>query len=314
MKSRIQKSVTIAASLMAVSFAITSCSGANTEGDAAGGASESPSYNEELHAALPDKVKESGEFTVVMPGVNPPWFMEEGDGYTGAAAELSYAMGDILGVDIAIQPMSKISSAIASVSSGRYQMAFGPYGDTSDQVGEKRRKNVEYIDVVQEVVPFLVPKGNPAGIENVFKLCGPHKIAAQVNGGAYKMLEDESKKCEEKGKEPFKVVGVDGVPNGVLAVKSNRADAFFSAGAALYYYAQNSDGVLEIAGDQNSNGYEGLYQGIVMPTDSKLTEPVLKAFEILFENGTYEEIMKEYNLSRQMLDAPGIDLAAKNAE
>lgn len=311
MKKRVRSSVAVTASALAASLMLVGCSSGNSDDTSA---DKTPSYNEELHESLPDDVKDADKFTVVMPGVNPPWYMEEGQSYTGAAAELSQAMGEVLGVDVTFQPLSKISSAIASVESGRYQMAFGPYGDTSGNMGDQKRQNVEYIDVVQEIVPFLVEKGNPADIENVYELCGSHKIAAQVNGGAYKALKDEAKKCSKDGKQAFDVLGVDGVPNGALAIKSGRADAFFSAGAALAYYAQNSDGALEIAGADNPNGYDDLYQGIVMPTDSELTEPIFEAFKVLYENGTYEEIMKKYGLEPQILDEPGINVQAEKAK
>lgn len=311
MEKRVRTSVAVTASALAASLMLVGCSSGDS-GDTS--ADKTPSYNEELHESLPDDVKDADKFSVVMTGVNPPWYMEEGQSYTGAAAEISKAMGQILGVEIDFQPLSKISSAIASVESGRYQMAFGPYGDTSGKMGDQKRQNVEYIDMIQEIVPFLVQKGNPAGIENVFDLCGPHKIAAQVNGGAYKVLEDEAEKCSKDGKKAFKVLGVDSVPNGALAVKSERADAFFSAGAALAYYAENSAGDLEIAGEDNSNGYDDLYQGIVMPTDSELTEPIFEAIKILYEDGTYEEIMKKYNLERQILAEPGINVQAEKAK
>ncbi|MGW7824953.1 transporter substrate-binding domain-containing protein [Streptomyces puniciscabiei] len=262
--------------------------------------------DQSLHDALPAQVKKSGTLLVVMTGVNPPWWSGQEGQYTGAAADLSRLMGSVLGMNVKFVAEADISAAIASVASGRYQMAFGPYGDSSGQAGGRR--GVDFVDVVQEVVPFLVPKGNPKNIQKLEGLCGV-KVAAQVNGGAYKLLQAQAAKCKAAGSSALKVIGQTGVPNGVLAVQSGRADAFFSAGAALFYYARQKPQALEVVGTASTNGFPNLYQGIVMPKGGAMTPVLLSAFKKVFDSGEYKKIMLKYGLEKEMLDQPGIDLA-----
>lgn len=265
----------------------------------------SMALNPELHDALPADVLASGHFTVVMPGANPPWWTGAEGEYHGAAAELSRELGEVLGVEVDFVVSTDISAALASVASGRYQMAFAPYGDSSGR--PDARQGVEYIDVAQEIVPFLVPEGNPKQITQLDGLCGV-TVAAQANGKAYQLLKDQAARCAASGQPALDVLAQTGVPNGVLAVKSGRADAFFSSGAALFYYARQEPDALEVVGTGSDNGFPHLYQGVVMPKGSAMTPLILRAFQAVFANGEYARIMTEHHLEAEAISAPGIDL------
>lgn len=281
---------------------LSGCGGSSSSGSASTQLKE----DKALHDALPASLKSGGTLTVVMPGANPPWWTtSDGSNYTGAAADLSKQAGAILGVKVKFVSTPDISSAIASIASGRYQAGFGPYGDTTGQADG--RKGVEFVDVVREIVPFLVPKGNPKKITKLDGLCGV-KVASQVNGKAYELLKAQAKKCQQQGKPALTVVAQTGVPNAVLAVKSGRADAFFNSGAPLFYYAAHSSDALEVVGTGSSNGFPNLYQGFVLPKDSTLSQPLLKAFKKVFASGEYTKVMKKYHLDHEILDQPGIDL------
>jgi polar amino acid transport system substrate-binding protein len=260
-----------------------------------------------IHDSLPAKIKKKGSMTVVMNGANLPWWEEKpgktGE-YKGAGAELMTAVAEVMGVKVEFVAIPDISGAVAAIASERYAFAFAPYGDS---VGKPdARPGVEFVDVVQENVPFLVKKGNPEKVQSLDTVCGI-KLAAQVNGGAYELAVAQAKKCKAKG-DDLTIVGVTGPPNGVLAVRSGRADAFFSSGAALYYAAEQSKGQLEIAGENSPNGFEGLFQGAVLPKDSPMTQPLLKSFQKLFASGEYQRIMKKWDLDKEIVDEPGINM------
>lgn len=265
--------------------------------------------NTAIHDALPASIRDAGQMTVVMTGTSLPWWEatpgKTGE-YTGAGAELMKAVADVMGVKVDFVAIPDISGAIASISSKRYAYAFAPYGDTVG--GPKERPGVEFVDVVREVVPFLVKKGNPKGVSSLDQLCGI-TLAAQVNGSAYRLAQAQADKCKKEGKS-LNVLGVTGSPNGVLAVRSGRADAFFSSGAGLYYAAKTSNGQLEVVGADHANGFEGLFQGAVLPKRSEMTQPLLKSFEVLFQDGTYEQIMKKYGLDREIMDKPAVNAYA----
>lgn len=267
------------------------------------------SMDSSIHESLPKSIRDAGEMTVVMNGTSLPYWQKtpgkQGE-YRGAGAEMMQAVAKVMGVNVKFVAIPDISGAIASISSKRYAFAFAPYGDSVG--GPNERPGVEFVDVVQEVVPFLVKAGNPKGVSSLNTLCGI-KLAAQVNGGAYEKAVDQAKKCRKQGKD-LQIVGVTGTPNGILAVRSGRADAFFSSGAALFYAAKSSKGQLEVAGADHDNGYAGLFQGAVLPKGSPLTQPLLKSFQKLFDNGTYDKIMKKWGLEREIMDKPAVNAYA----
>lgn len=267
--------------------------------------STSKATDESIHDALPEKIREAGSITVVASGTRPPfWMTEEGDeDYIGAGADLMDAVGEVMGVDVEIVSMPDISGAFAAISSERYAFGF-PYADMTG--GPNERPGAEFVDVLMEVVPFLVKAGNPEGVTSLDELCDA-TAAASVNAATHVALKEQAKKCQAEGKD-LKVLGVESIPDGVLAVKSGRADAFFTGGAPLFYAAKESNGELEVVGEDHGNGFEGSFMGAMLPEGSDLTQPVLDAFQTLFDNGTYEQIMKEWGLDAQIIDEPGLNL------
>ncbi|RKI33117.1 ABC transporter substrate-binding protein, partial [Corallococcus sp. AB049A] len=98
-------------------------------------------------------------------------------------------------------------------------------------------------------------------------------------------------------------------PQSILAVRSGRADAFFSSQAPLTYFVEQTDGELELAGVGQANGFDTLYQGAVVEKDSELGPLLEETLTLLFEAGVYEDIMTKWNLGDNMLEEPGMNLA-----
>jgi len=291
------------ATLLSIGLVLTGCS---ATAPSAAVPTEMPVMNQAIHDALPKKIKDAGELTVVISYANPPWFITDpgktGE-YTGAGAQLMDRVGDVMGVDVNIVAIPDIAGAFAAISSERYAFGF-PYADLTG--GPQERAGAEFVGVLQEVLPFLVLEGNPKKISSLDELCGV-TVAASANAATYKAAEAQKLKCEAKG-ETLDVLGTTSIPNGVLAVRSGRADAFFTGGAAIFYAAQESEGELEVVGDEFDNGFEGAFMGALLPEGSDLTQPLLGAFQILFDNGEYETIMKNWGMDREMIEKPGINL------
>lgn len=296
------------AAFLAIGLVVTGC--AATDEPKEEPAAAEPVMVQEIHDALPQKIQDAGEMTVVISGANPPWWVTDpgkAGEYTGAGAQLMERVGEIMGVDVKIAAVPDISGAFAAISSERYAFGFFPYADSVG--GPRERPGAEFVDVLQEVVPFLVTKGNPENVGSMDELCGV-TVAALVNAATYKVAEAQKLKCEAKG-ETLDVLGATSVPNGVLAVRSGRADAFFTGGASLFYAAKESKGELEVVGDEFGNGFDGAFMGALLPKGSPLTPALLDSFQILFDNGEYETIMKEWGLGREMIEKPGVNLYAE---
>lgn len=261
-----------------------------------------------LRARLPKEILDAGKMVAVNNGSFPPYEIVEGKNLTGATKDLSDALGTLLGVEIAHESVAGLPAVLTGIQSGRYQFAMGPVGDYPD-----REKANDFVDWVKEFVVFGVKKGNPAGITGLDSTCGK-KIAVMAGGSAEKVIKTQAEKCAAEGKPALEVQSFTDQPSSILAVRSNRSDAFFSSQAPLTYFVQQANGDLELAGVGEDNGFGDIHQGAVVPKDSPLGPVLLDAFKILIENGTYGEIMKKWGLEGNMTDAPGINLAGKAAQ
>lgn len=259
---------------------------------------------EQIRAKVPQEYADAGEITAVNSGSFPPYtIVQEGGAVEGASAELADAVGEVWDIEINHVTADGLSSILTGMSSGRFDFAFGPIGDFKERQVEN-----DLIDYVQEFVVFAVPAGNPNGIEGLDTTCGL-KIAVQAGGSAEKVIQEQAQACESEGEEALEVMSFKDQPQSILAVRSGRADAFFSSQAPLTYFVEQTDGELELAGVGQANGFDTLYQGAVVEKDSELGPLLEETLTLLFEAGVYEDIMTKWNLGDNMLEEPGMNLA-----
>ena len=257
-----------------------------------------------LHDRLPENIKQAGKIVAVNTGSFPPYTIVSADEtkVEGATADLAVALGQILGVEIEHTTIDGLASVLSGMQAKRYDLDLGPVGDFPE-----RQEQATFVDWVQEYVVFAVQKGNPKGIVDIDSACGA-RVAVQAAGSAEKVIKQQSDACVAAGKPAIEVQSYKDQPSSILAVQSNRADAFFSSQAPLTYFVQQSGGQLELAGQGKPNGFGDLYQGAVVPKGSPLADVLLEAFRTLHENGTYEAIMTKWNLQGNMLPEAGINL------
>jgi polar amino acid transport system substrate-binding protein len=272
----------------------------------AAGASLNVPENAALHAELPASVLSAGSLVAVNTGSFPPYdiLASTGGALSGASGELEQALGSLLGIKITNVTVSSLPTELAGMKSGRYSFDLGPDGDFTSREG-----NADFIDWVTEHVVFAVQKGNPADITSLASTCGV-KVSVMEGGSAEQVLEGQSATCKQEGKPAVQVQSYQDQPTALLAVTSGRADAFFSSEAPLTYFVNQTHGQLQLAGTGSANGFSKLYQGAMVTKGSPLSNVLLSAMQILFKDGVYQKIMQQSQLQKNMIPAPGLDLAA----
>jgi polar amino acid transport system substrate-binding protein len=260
--------------------------------------------DEGLRAKLPEDIKTAGKLVSVNSGSFPPYeIVTDNRSVTGASADLTDAIGQLLGVKIEHASVSGLSALLSGIKSGRFQFAMGPVGDF-----KSRQEANDFVDYVQEFVVFAVQKGNPKKINSLDDACG-NRIAVQSGGSAERVIKTQADKCAAEGKPALEVQSFPDQPTSILAVRSKRSDAFFSSQAPLTYFVQQANGELELAAVGRPNGFEDLFQGAVVSKGSPLGEVLLGAIKVLMQNGTYATIMKKWGLENNMISQAGINLA-----
>jgi polar amino acid transport system substrate-binding protein len=266
------------------------------------------SVDQALRARLPKEILEKGELISVNSGSFPPYeIVGDAGTLTGASADLSEALGELLGVRIRHETVNGLAGILAGIKSGRYQLAAGPIGDFPEREAQN-----DFVDFVQEYVVFAVQKGNPKGIRSLSDTCG-NRISVMAAGSAERVIKQQAEACVKEGKPAVEVQSFPDQPTAMLAVRSKRSDGFFSSQAPLSYFVQQAHGQLELAATGEKNGFEDLYQGTVVPKDSALGAVVLDGYKTLFANGTYAAVMKKWGLEGNMLKAPGLNLAGRKS-
>jgi polar amino acid transport system substrate-binding protein len=134
-----------------------------------------------------------------------------------------------------------------------------------------------------------------------------------AGGSAERVIKRQAETCKAAGKPAVEVQSFTDQPTSILAVRSNRSDAFFSSQAPLTYFIRQANGELELAAVGKPNGFDTLFQGSVVPKGSPLRDVLLESYRKLVGNGTYAAIFKAWGIETNMLDAPGINLAGKAA-
>lgn len=303
-------------SALALSAACTLILGACTEdpttsgnsGSSPSGAPAAQTLNQSLHDKLPQKIKDSKQIVAVNTGSFPPYTIVGADEskIDGASGDFAVAIGQILGVTIQHETIDGLAGVLSGMQAKRYDLDLGPVGDFPE-----RQQQATFVDWVKEYVVFAVQKGNPKHIDGLEATCGT-RIAVQAAGSAEKVIKEQAEKCVSEGKPAVDVQSYKDQPSSILAVQSNRADAFFSSQAPLTYFVEQSKGALELAGEGNPNGFNDLFQGAVVPKDSPLADVLLEAFKTLHANGTYDSIMEKWNLKANMLESPGINMGVES--
>ena len=260
-------------------------------------------FNKALHDKLPAAVQKSGVLRDVVNGSFPPYSIVTPDKkVAGAVMDFSKALSEILGVKIEHTSVPSLSGTLIGLQSGRYDVSLGPIGDYPN----REAKN-DFVDYVQEYVVFAVKKGNPLKINGLEDTCG-HRISVMAGGSAEQVIKKASEACVKGGKPAVTVLSFDTQTTSALAVRSGRADAFFSSQAPLTYFVSQNKNYLELAAVGKKNGFNDIYQGAVLAKDSPLTPVLLAAFEELFKNGTYKAIMKKHGLDYNLTAKPGKNL------
>ncbi|GAA4612385.1 ABC transporter substrate-binding protein [Actinoallomurus liliacearum] len=281
--------------------------GSGSKASGVGAADLKQTLDQKLNDRLPAKVKSAGKLISVNNGSFPPYEIAGSDGrsLTGAAADMATALSQLIGVKIEHVTVDGLPSELSGIKAGRYDFAIGPIGDFPE-----RETANDFVDWVREFVVFAVPKGNPKHISSIADTCGL-KISVMAGGSAEDVIKKQAQTCVQQKKPAVQVQSYKDQPTSILAVRSGRADAFFSSQAPLTYFVKEAGNALELAGTGKANGFDDLFQGAVVAKGSPLRDVLVDAFKELIANGTYGKVMTKWGLSANSLDKPGVNLAPR---
>jgi polar amino acid transport system substrate-binding protein len=277
--------------------ATSDASGSSDETETASAVAEDSALN----ALLPDAIRDAGSITVGASIDYPPdnFLAEDGTTPTGYMIDLVNAVGDRLGVDVEYSRID-FASILTGIEGGRYDAGIS-FLDTKE-----RQAVVDMVDVYGVAQSFLTMSGTEwSGFP-----CGK-KVGVGAGSIEESILNQLSQtECVDKGEQAVEVLTSPSNPQAQTAMTSGRVDAVFSATAPAAWAVEESDGAFEIAGDpiKASSGLTGI---AVSKDHDGLADALEAAVQSLIDDGTYGEILADWDVSGLALDEASVNAATE---
>jgi polar amino acid transport system substrate-binding protein len=249
---------------------------------------------QELNKLLPDNIRSAGEIHVASNAAYPPFaFKNEAGDASGVESALIRAIADKLGIKVKFTSID-FPSILPGVTAARFDVGSGGFNNT-----EERRKVVEFVNYANAGSGIIVQKGNPAKI-STSDLCGK-SIAASEGSAQRANLGTLSDRCTAQGKPAIEMPTLKGTPAMVVALKSGRVQGVYVDKAVGGYLASRDDTVEALPGLVANPDGSAVVMGILMKKgDLQLAKALQAGLNAAIKDGTYDKILKEWNLADEM--------------
>jgi polar amino acid transport system substrate-binding protein len=257
-----------------------------------------------LHAALPADIRDAGVVKIGTEALYPPFESLADDNKTivGLDPDLAKALGEVLGVKVDFTNTA-FDGLLTALDGGRFDLVVAAVTDTKEREAE-----YDFVDYFMTGQSIVVKKGNPEKITGVEDLCG--RPVAVLRASTQEKLLEGFNDAECKG-DPIDVTALQSDKDALVQVQSGRADASFTQDAVGVYNSQTIGGgnQFEIA---NSEALLPTPVGIVFTKeDTELRDAFKAALEKLIADGTYDEILANYELESGAVDSVTINGATE---
>lgn len=287
-----------AATLMAVAAA----------GCAGGEATAKPTPEEAAQAAeyeLPESIRSSGVIRVgSQQTFAPVEFKEPGsDDVQGYSADLLREIAGRLGVEIEWVSV-EFSALFSGASADRFDVASGGHG-----ISTERLEVLNQLGYIKSTNVLLTLAENADEYEDatLADLCGLTVAVVQGSTNISTPVQETSEtECVAKGKDPIDLQQFPSIATGTQQLDLGRIDFYIPSGdQAAYMISQTAD-KYEVVGPPGYSVYTTAHAWATQKTDDgKLLHDAMTAVlgEVI-EDGTYLEILEEWNMQDAAVEAP----------
>lgn len=163
----------------------------------------------------------------------------------------------------------------------------------------EREKIVDFVPYMYAGNTVLVKSGNPKKVSGIDDLCG-HKVAAQTGTTIVDILADEAKKCAAAGKAKIALSKFGRDSEAQQQLKLGLVDAYGTTVETGGYAIKEQPGAFETVGEP----FGKITTGIATTKANKaLHDALAKAFAEVRTDGTYDAILKKWELKDDALPA-----------
>lgn len=284
---------------------LTACGGGDDAGPATAGTPVAAhEVDQELHDSLPADIRKAGKVSIGTEALYPPFesFADDNKTIVGLDPDLAQSLGQVLGVDVEFTHTA-FDGLLTALDGGRFDLVMAAITDTVE-----REEVYDFVDYFLTGQSIVVQKGNPEGIEGITDLCG-QSVAVLKASTQEKLLGQFND--EECAGDPIEIDSFPSDKDALMQVQSGRDVASFTQDAVGSYNAATIGGgnQFEIA---NSEALLPTPVGIVFTKeDTQLRDAFKAALEKLIADGTYDEILAEYQLESGAVDSVTVNGATE---
>lgn len=294
--------LTSVVSVMCLSMSLAAC---GSSSDDSGTPTKDTQGNADpaVVALLPDAVVEKGTLEVGMEAQYPPFDFYDTDNTTivGIDPDIAAGLAELMGLELSMNDAA-FDSIIPALAGGRYDLGISAF-----TVTEERMATVDFVTYYYEGDGLMVPTGNPEDLAIDESLCGVKVAVLKGSTQALRTVPNLDKQCAAAGEPAVDATVVPGSNDLGLALSSGRADGVITDGSNAAYTAKLSDDKFEIAPGPAINPAPF---GIASKKGGGLEKAVQKALEIMLADGSYEEVLKKWDVSAGAIESPEINEVA----
>jgi polar amino acid transport system substrate-binding protein len=218
----------------------------------------------------------------------PPFesFAKDNKTIVGLDPDLGAALGKLLGAKVTFTHTA-FDGLLPALGAGRFDVVMAAITDTKE-----RQQTFDFVDYFRSGQGIIVKKGNPQNIRGVKDLCGK-KVAVLKASVQQKLLEGFNKK--ECAARKIVIIALPSDKDALLQIRSGRADASVTQDAVARYNTTSTEAgrQFEVA---NAKPIDPVPLGIVFKKGSPWRDKFKTALQKLQRDGTYDRILKKYNL------------------
>jgi polar amino acid transport system substrate-binding protein len=254
--------------------------------------------NPKIAAEVPKSIAAKGTLNVASDATYAPMEFIASNGKTvvGVDADLAKAIGDVLGLKVAVHNAT-FDTIIPSLNSGKYDLGMSAFTDTL-----ARQKVVDFVTYFSAGTSFYTKTSGGTAISGLPALCG-HTVAVENGTTEQTDATAQSAKCTKAGKPAVKVSAFPDQNAANLAIASGRAQLGMADSPVAAYIVHQSKGQFKLTGGT----YGTAPYGIAIPKGNGMTKPILDALKLLMSNGTYKSILAKWGAQGGAISNPKIN-------
>jgi polar amino acid transport system substrate-binding protein len=290
-------------SLFAVAVAVLSlgavaagCGSSKKTTSTSSGTSSTQAVDPAVAKLVPAAVKSKGTLTVASDASYAPNEFIGPDGHTvvGMDPDLMKALGAVMGLQVKVVNVT-FASILPGMQAGKYDVGASSFTDT-----KAREKVVDFVTYLNVGEAFLTKAAGGFNPKTLADLCG-HTVSVESGTVELDDATAQNKKCKAAGKPAIHLFVYPDQNSANLALRSGRAQVDFADSPIIAYQ------VRKLGVDVKSGPTFGLAPyGIALPKNG-MAKAVLAALKVLMQNGTYQAILKHWQLTSAAISNPTIN-------